>query len=247
MVGGPMGVDEGRKCVNCSTSWHEPVEEDNVERRIPEVVVSRLPMYVRGLSDLLKEGIEFVSSGDLGSRLGITPVQIRKDLSYCGRLGRRGRGYNVRLLLAELNEILGLDRQWVMAVVGVGRLGRAILNYRGFVPRGFKIVAAFDKDRSVVGKRVGGVVVQDIGELEAAVKEKMINIAVVAVPMAEAQDVVDRLVESGIRAILNYAPICCKVPEGVRLQAIDPVLVLQSMTYYLVGGGDDVGWDDTLG
>ena len=212
-----------------------------MQRQIPEVVVSRLPMYVRALTELHKEAIAIVNSRDLGDRLGIAPAQIRKDLSYFGRFGRRGRGYNVALLLGELSQILGLDRQWRMAVVGVGRLGRAIMDYKGFVPRGFKVVAAFDKERNMVGRKVSGVTVRDMAELEATVKGKKVDIAIVAVPSSEAQEVIDRLVQSGVRSILNYAPISGKVPPGVRLEGIDPVLALQSMTYYLTRSHDNVG------
>jgi redox-sensing transcriptional repressor len=209
-----------------------------MQRQIPEVVVSRLPMYVRGLAELHQDGIDFINSQDLGHRFGMSPDQIRKDLSYFGKFGRQGRGYNVALLLSELRQILGLDRQWCMAIVGVGRLGRAIMDYRGFVPRGFKIVAAFDKERNVIGKRVSGIVIQDMAELETAVREKKVDIAVVAVPSTEAQEVIDKLVRSGIKSILNYAPVYAYVPEDVRLEAIDPVLALQGMTYYLARSQD---------
>ena len=209
-----------------------------MQRQIPEVVVSRLPMYVRGLAELHQDGIDFINSQDLGHRFGMSPDQIRKDLSYFGKFGRQGRGYNVALLLSELRQILGLDRQWCMAIVGVGRLGRAIMDYRGFVPRGFKIVAAFDKERNVIGKRVSGIVIQDMAELETAVREKKVDIAVVAVPSTEAQEVIDKLVRSGIKSILNYAPVYAYVPKDVRLEAIDPVLALQGMTYYLARSQD---------
>jgi len=209
-----------------------------MQRQIPEVVVSRLPMYVRGLAELHQDGIDFINSKDLGHRFGMSPDQIRKDLSYFGKFGRQGRGYNVALLLSELRQILGLDRQWLMAIVGVGRLGRAIMDYKGFVPRGFKIVAAFDKERNVIGKRVSGIVIQDMAELETAVRDKKVDIAVVAVPSTEAQEVIDKLVRSGIKSILNYAPVYAYVPKDVRLEAIDPLLALQSMTYYLARSQD---------
>ena len=207
-----------------------------MQRQIPEVVVSRLPMYVRGLAELHKERIDFVSSRDLGARLRMTPAQIRKDLCYFGKFGRQGRGYNVSHLLGELHQILGLDRQWLMALVGVGRLGRAIMDYKGFIPEGFKVVAAFDKDRSLIGRKVSSVVIKDITQLEAVVQENRVDIAIVAVPAAEAQAVIDKLVQSGIRAILNYAPVSARVPLGVRIQGIDPILALQSMTFYLARG-----------
>lgn len=209
-----------------------------MQRQIPEVVVSRLPMYVRGLAELHQDDIDFINSKDLGHRFGMSPDQIRKDLSYFGKFGRQGRGYNVALLLSELRQILGLDRQWCMAIVGVGRLGRAIMDYKGFVPRGFKIVAAFDKERNVIGKRVSGIVIQDMAELETAVRDKKVDIAVVAVPSTEAQEVIDKLVRSGIKSILNYAPVYAYVPKDVRLEAIDPVLALQGMTYYLARSQD---------
>lgn len=201
--------------------------------QIPDVVVSRLPMYLRVLAQLKAEGIDFISSRNLGSRLKMTPAQIRKDLCYFGKFGRQGRGYNISRLYSELKHILGLDEQWSMALVGVGRLGRAIMDYKGFVPEGFRLVAAFEKDRNLIGKKIGGVAIEDIAGLEKSVKEKKVDIAIVAVPSSEAQTVIDKLAQSGIKAILNYAPICARVPRGVRIQGIDPVLALQSMTFYL--------------
>ncbi len=204
-----------------------------MQRQIPEVVVSRLPMYLRALALLKSEGVEFISSKGLGDRLRMTPAQIRKDLSFFGKFGRQGRGYNVGRLRSELQQILGLDKNWLMALVGVGRLGRAILDYKGFAPEGFKIVAAFESEPDLIGKTVSGVQIEDIADLETSLKDKKIDIAIVAVPSSDAQVVIDKLIKSGIRAILNYAPICVRVPRGVRLQAIDPVLALQSMTFYL--------------
>lgn len=207
-----------------------------MRRQIPEVVVTRLPMYLRALAPLDAEGVDFVSSRGLGERLRMTPAQIRKDLSYFGKFGRQGRGYNVSRLYSELQQILGLNRQWLMAVVGVGRLGRAIMDYKGFIPEGFKVVAAFDKDRNLIGKKVSGVVIENIADLEKSVREKSVDIAIVAVPGADAQGVIDKLVQTGIRSILNYAPVSAQVPKGVKIQGIDPVLALQSMTFYLARG-----------
>ena len=204
-----------------------------MQRQIPEVVVSRLATYLRALALLKSEGVEFISSQDLGARLRMTPAQIRKDLSFFGKFGRQGRGYDVSRLHSEVQQILGLHKTWLMALVGVGRLGRAILDYKGFAPEGFKIVAAFENDPDLIGKIVSGVLVENIADLEASLKDKNADIAIVAVPSSDAQVVIDKLVKSGIRAIVNYAPICVKVPGGVRLQIIDPVLGLQSMTFYL--------------
>jgi len=222
--------------MSASNSDNRTSEVRVMQRQIPEVVVSRLPMYLRSLALLKSEGIEFISSRGLGTRLRMTPAQIRKDLSFFGKFGRQGRGYNVSRLHGELQQILGLDKKWLMALVGVGRLGRAILDYKGFAPEGFKIVAAFENDPKLIGKKVSGVPIEDIVKLETSLRDKKVDIAIVAVPLSDAQVVVDKLVQSGIRAILNYAPICVSVPRGVRLQGIDPVLALQGMTFYLARG-----------
>ena len=207
---------------------------------VPEVVISRLPQYVRILSQLLESGESVTNSQQLGEQLQVTPAQIRKDLSYFGRFGKQGRGYVVRDLLRELKQILGLNSEWNVAVVGVGRLGNAILNYPGFNPDGFHLVAAFDNNLANVGRQVGGVSVQPMGEMAETVAERNISIAIVAVPSAHTQTVIDQLVECGVRAILNYAPINAQVPDGIRVRSIDPVLALQSMTYYLTDAGSSV-------
>lgn len=205
---------------------------------VPEVVINRLPQYVRILKRLLEEGAEVVSSQQLGEKLQVTPAQIRKDLSYFGRFGKQGRGYSVRHLLERLREILGLNLYWNVVVVGVGRLGRAILSYPGFAPDGFRLVAAFDVDAHVVGERLGELTVHSMDQLDDVVQSNHVTIAIVAVPAADTQGVIDRLVECGVRAILNYAPTTPQAQEGVRIRNIDPVLSLQSMTYYLSGAND---------
>ena len=205
---------------------------------VPEVVVARLPQYVRILTLLLEDGAEVVSSQQLGEKLQVTPAQIRKDLSYFGRFGKQGRGYSVRHLLDRLRNILGLNTYWNVAVVGVGRLGRAILSYPGFTPDGFHLVAAFDANPQVVGQQVGDLTVHAMSSLEDVFRNQNISIAIVAVPVVDTQEVIDWLVESGIRAILNYAPASPQVPDGVKIRNIDPVLALQSMTYYLGEQGD---------
>jgi redox-sensing transcriptional repressor len=169
----------------------------------------------------------------LGEKLQVTPAQIRKDLSYFGRFGKQGRGYSVRHLLDKLKQILGLNARWNVAVVGVGRLGRAILSYPGFTPDGFHLVAAFDNSPAIVGQRVGDLTVRPMDDLDGVIRKEGISIAIVAVPITHTQGVVDRLVASGVRAILNYAPITPQVRQGVKIRNIDPVLSLQSMTYYL--------------
>ena len=200
---------------------------------VPEVVVARLPQYVRVLNNLLAEGIQVANSQQLGDKLQVTPAQIRKDLSYFGRFGKQGRGYSVHHLLDELKQILGLNSHWDVVVIGVGRLGRAILSYPGFTPDGFRLVAALDNDPALIGQQVEGLVVRPIEDLDRVVQQYQIGIAILAVPSSHTQEVIDRLVECGVRAVLNYAPITAQVPEGVIVRNIDPVLSLQAMTYYL--------------
>jgi redox-sensing transcriptional repressor len=200
---------------------------------IPPVVIDRLPLYARALAALEAQGREVVSSQELGHLLNVTPAQIRKDLSYFGRFGKQGRGYDVAKLLDELRRILGLNRQWRMALVGVGRLGRAILGYEGFLPQGFRIVEAFDSDPSLIGQKVNGLVIRDTADLEKVLAENRVDVGIVAVPADAAQGVIDSLVRCGVKAILNYAPTAAHVPRGVQIKRIDPVLALQGMTYYL--------------
>ena len=150
---------------------------------VPEIVISRLPQYVRILNRLMEDGILVVSSQQLGEKLQVTPAQIRKDLSYFGRFGKQGRGYSVRDLLDRLRQILGINSPWNVAVVGVGRLGRAILSYPGFNPDGFHLVAAFDLNNSVVGETIGGLVVRNMEELDQVLAIEKISIAIVAVPV----------------------------------------------------------------
>ena len=206
---------------------------------VPEVVVMRLPQYIRVLSSLMAQGVNIVSSQRLGEILQVTPAQIRKDLSYFGRFGKQGRGYRVRHLIVELKEIMGLDRRWNVALVGVGRLGRAVLSYPGFAPEGFHVVAAFDADRRIIGRTVGSLKVQPVEELDRTVMERGIGIGIVGVPGPHAQGVIDRLVGAGVKAILNYAPIAAQAPDGVRVRNVDPVLALQTMTFYLLGEEDE--------
>ena len=201
---------------------------------VPDVVVLRLPLYVRALSQLQDAGEEVVSSQQLGGLLQMTPAQIRKDLSYFGRFGKQGRGYNIRFLSEELRQILGLDQKWPACLVGVGRLGQAIINYPGFVPEGFNIVAAFDSDPSQLGRRIGDVAVRPMVELSETINGGDISIGIVAVPARHAQAVIDQLVAVGVKGILNYAPVAPHVPMSVVLRNIDPVLSLQSMTFYLL-------------
>lgn len=200
---------------------------------IPQVVIARLPIYYRLVTRLEGDGQSVVSSQELGEALGVTPAQIRKDLSYFGRFGKQGRGYSVPRLAAELKLILGFDRRWKLIVVGMGRLGQAIASYHGFQPQGFDIVAVYDADPAVIGTDHDGVTVHDVRTLHDDLHTEPADIGIVAVPADQAQNVIDTLVSAGVLAILNYAPIAVQAPWGVHVQQVDPVVQLQSMTYHL--------------
>jgi redox-sensing transcriptional repressor len=202
-------------------------------KTIPDIVVGRLPIYLRALQAMLDEGRKVTSSQELGERLGISAAQIRKDLSQFGEFGKQGTGYSIDFLAEQIGAILKVNRVWDVAVVGAGDIGSAIARYQGFTNRGFRVVMIFDKDPEKVGAQVGSFKVQRVEELESLVQEARIEIAMISVPGAEAQSVADRLVKAGVQAILNYAPISISVPEGVHVQYIDPVIHLQRMTYYL--------------
>lgn len=199
---------------------------------IPEVVIDRLPVYFRLLTGLQARGIGVVSSQELGDALGVTPAQIRKDLSYFGRFGKQGRGYSVDRLAEELRLILGLDRRWKVVLVGAGRLGRAVASYRGFEPQGFDIIATYDVNPEARAP-IDELEVRDVARLDDDLRVERVDIGIVAVPAPEAQAVIDRLVAGGVTAILNYAPIAAQVPPHVEVRQIDPVLALQGMTYHL--------------
>ncbi|GAB4544148.1 MAG: redox-sensing transcriptional repressor Rex [Anaerolineae bacterium] len=200
--------------------------------KIPDIVVERLPLYLRALGQLLAQGKTITSSHELGQRLGISSAQIRKDLSQFGDFGKQGTGYQIIHLQTHLKQILKVDREWAMIVVGAGDLGKALTHYRGFVQRGFRVIAAFDNDPSRLGQ-VGDIEVMPTEQMTEFVKRNKVKIAMLAVPSEVAQEVADKLVDAGVRALLNYAPITLTVPAHVKVEYIDPVMHLQHMTYYL--------------
>ena len=200
---------------------------------IPDIVISRLPIYLRALDRLAQEGHEVTSSQELGRRLGISSAQIRKDLSHFGGFGKQGTGYRISFLKEQLRQVLKVEREWEVVLVGAGDLGNAVARYRGFAERGFHITHVFDAASSKIGKKIGSFVIQAITEMESIVRESNIQIAMIAVPAEHAQSVADILIGAGVKAILNYAPINLTVPDDVHVQYIDPVLHLQRMTYYL--------------
>jgi redox-sensing transcriptional repressor len=201
--------------------------------QIPSIVVHRLPLYLRILDFMERQGKHFTSSQELGDQLGISSAQIRKDLSYFGEFGKQGTGYEVSFLRRQLRYILQVDRVWDVVLVGAGALGTAIAHYGGFEHRGFRIVAIFDVDPEKVGRPLAGFTVQHVDQMKAVVREMGLKVAIVAVPAEEAPKVVDELVDAGVEAILNYAPITLTVPGHVKIEYIDPAMGLQSMSYYL--------------
>lgn len=200
---------------------------------IPDIVIGRLPLYLRALTRLHEEGYAVTSSQELGKRLGISSAQIRKDLSHFGGFGKQGTGYQIPFLIDKLRQVLNINQEWRIAVVGAGNLGQAISHYRGFADRGFHISWIFDSDPGKIGTSIGELTVMPIDQLEEIVSFNQVQIAMLAVPSQVAQDVAERMVKAGIRAILNYAPINITVPTGVMVQYIDPVVHMQHMTYYL--------------
>jgi len=201
--------------------------------QIPHIIIGRLPLYLRALNRLQKDGYEYASSRELGKLLDLSAAQIRKDLSHFGELGKRGKGYEIEFLICKLNQILNTDNIWKMIVIGAGDLGSGLTRYKGFANRGFQVSAIFDIDPQKIGKKIGDLVVKDIQELEKFVKTNKIQIAVLAIPAKYAQDVIDDLVDTGITAILNYAPIYLKAPHGVQIEHIDPAVHLQKLSYFL--------------
>jgi redox-sensing transcriptional repressor len=199
----------------------------------PDVVIRRLPLYARSLRYLLDEGIQSVSSQELGERINVTAAQIRKDLSYFGEFGKQGIGYDVEKLLTHIERILGLTHRWPVVLVGVGHLGQAIARYEGFRTQGLEIVGLFDTDAHKIGQRVGDLEIQAFTQVAPLIQTHQVRLAIISVPAATAQTVADTLIEAGVRAILCYAPIILQVPDHVWVRYIDPVAVLHSMTYYL--------------
>ena len=202
------------------------------EHEIPEIVIIRLPLYVRTLNELKLLNQTTVSSQHLGNLLQTTPAQIRKDFSHFGKFWKQGRGYNIDYLLDELRKILNLNQKWNTCVVGIGNLGQAVINYQGFKNEGYLIKAAFDIS---LPSRIDNkdIVIKTISDMKNTIKELNIKIAIVTVPAPDAQGVIDRLVESDIKAILNYTPTKPVLPKNIVCRNIDPVLSLQSMSYYL--------------
>ena len=201
--------------------------------KIPDIIIGRLPIYLRALQQLSEREILTTSSQELGEIIGISAAQIRKDISQFGEFGKQGTGYSVLFLIERLRDILKVDRVWEVVIVGMGDIGHALARYNGFANRGFHINMVFDNDPQKIGQKAGEYEILDTAKLAEKVKQNKIKIAMLTVPAPSAQEMADQLVKAGIKAILNYAPTSLNVPSHVHVQYIDPATHLQRMTYYL--------------
>jgi redox-sensing transcriptional repressor len=201
--------------------------------KIPDIIIGRLPIYLRALQRMADKGVQTTSSQELGERVGISAAQIRKDISQFGEFGKQGTGYRISYLIDKLREILKIDRIWDVVIVGAGDMGHALARYQGFVNRGFHVVMVFDNDQAKVGQKVGDYTIIDTSCMIEEIQKAGVQIAMLTVPATAAQEAADMLVKAGVKAILNYAPISLTVPEDVHVQHIDPATHLQRMTYYL--------------
>ena len=214
-------------------------------RRIPEATVARLPVYLRCLVEVADAKVATISSERLAEMAGVNAAKVRKDLSHLGSYGTRGVGYEVEYLLVQISRVLGLTQNCPVVIVGVGNLGQALANYRGFSARGFRIAALVDADPRKVGQRVGDLVVRDLDSLPEIVEPACIGI--IATPATAAQDVADRLVAAGVSSILNFAPAVISVPKGISMRKVDLSIELQILSFYQQrrspgpagGGGED--------
>lgn len=202
-------------------------------KRIADSTVRRLSAYLRFLEDFEQRGLETISSDELAQRGGTTSAQVRKDLSFFGSFGKRGLGYSVPELAGRLREILGLGREWRVIIIGAGKIGAALAQYRGFRQRGFQILAAYDANDEKIGRQLESIPVRDIAQLERDVKQDHPDIAVLTVPGEEAQRVLDRVVKTGIKAILNFAPTQLQAPPDVTVKTVNMAMELEGLSYAL--------------
>ncbi len=198
---------------------------------IPNPAVRRLSLYLRQLESFQRKERRTISSKQLGESLGLTDAQVRKDLAYFGQFGHPGIGYRVDELIAQVKRILGTDRTWNIMLVGAGNIGRALSSYRGFMAKGFRLVAVFDNDPGKVGRRLGPFTIQALADLAPVVQREQIRLAILAVPADNAQDVADQVVAAGVRGLLNFAPVSITVPPDVALNAVDLAVQLEQLSF----------------
>jgi len=207
------------------------------DARLSRPSAGRLSLYLRRLESLLRDGSAKVSSGQLGEALGVSDAQVRKDLASLGNLGHPGVGYQTEELIAGIRRVLGLDREWAVALVGIGNLARALLRYRGFQEQGFRIVALFDADTAKVGQLVDGLVIHSPEEIPNVIAQTKAELGLLTVPSDAAQGVADVLVAAGIRGILNFAPIVLRLPPPVRLVSVDLAVQLEQLAFLVQMSG----------
>jgi redox-sensing transcriptional repressor len=203
------------------------------QTRVPDVVIQRLPLYLRALGHLAERGKRIVSSKELGADMGVSSAQIRKDLSYFGEFGKQGLGYDVAYLQLQLERILHVDQDRSVVIVGAGALGHALANYRTFENRRYYIVGVFDSDAAKIGQPIGSLAVQPMEEMADTIQRHVVEIGILAIPAGSAQQVAEDLVACGVKALLNYAPIHLVLPLQIRVAYLDPVASLRAMSYYL--------------
>ncbi|SEF31000.1 redox-sensing transcriptional repressor [Amycolatopsis pretoriensis] len=208
-------------------------------KSIPEAAVARLAVYLRVLSGMSEQGATTVSSEELSQAAGVNSAKLRKDLSYLGSYGTRGVGYEVSVLVSQIERILGLTRQHKVAVVGIGNLGHALANYGGFPGRGFPVEALFDLDADLIGVPVGGLPVSHMDDIPRICAERGISIGVIATPPTAAQSVCDRLVAGGVQCILNFAPVVLQVPAHIEVRKVDLAVELQILSFHVARRADD--------
>ncbi len=202
------------------------------DRTIPEATLGRLPVYLRVLVETAESGVTTISSEGLADSAGVNSAKVRKDLSYLGSYGTRGVGYDVAYLIHQVRRELGLTQDWPVLIAGVGNLGHALANYRGFSARGFRVAALVDASATIVGERIGDLLVEDIACLPEIVARGDVVIGVICTPASAAQEVADRMVAAGIRSILNFAPAVISVPQDVSVRKVDLSVELQILAYY---------------
>ena len=216
-------------------------------RAIPEAAVARLAVYLRVLSGLAEQGVTSIASEERSAAAGVNSAKLRKDLSYIGSYGTRGVGYEVEVLVDQIERILGLTRKHSVCVVGIGNLGHALANYGGFPGRGFPVSALFDVDEDLIGVPVGGILVSHVDDIPRVCAEREISIGVIATPPPAAQGVCDRLVSAGVQCILNFAPVVIQVPDHVEVRKVDLAVEMQILSFHVARRADEAANADESG